>query len=509
MMNFDAKINWLQSFLDFDVTAYEKRLREKSEEYWQKKGEENALQLFHLAAERVPAYGKFLKENGVKAESVKTIRDFEKVPVTDKENYIKKYNLADRCWGGSLPQASVAAVSSGTMGEPTYWPRGGYQEYEAGIIHELIYRYLFEIDEYRTLAVVGFPMGVYVSGVATMLPSWMISAKGYDITCVSTGINKLDVLRAVKNLRDEYDQVVLIGHPFFIKDVIETGRADGLDWSKKRLRLMFCSEGINEEWRSYVMEQAGIKESDRASVINTYGSSEMLLMGHETPFTIFLRRMMEGDGSLSKKLTGEAAVPNVFQYNPAMRYIEAVDDNLVFTSASGIPLIRFNMKDRGRVLPLAEVEAALGDGRPGWQEEFEKLSGRGLNWKLPLVTLNGRTDHTVTFYGANIYPENIKAALCRKEYLGKLTGKFTMKRGYLKNMDQFLEINVELRPDVESSQELLSHLGETVVMTLQRVNMEYLFLCNNLNKNLMPQMKLWPYQYKKYFKPGLKPKYIA
>lgn len=495
MMNFDAKINWLKRFINFDVVAYEKRLREKSEEYWQKKGEENALRLFHLAAERVPAYGKFLKENGVKAESVKTIRDFEKVPVTDKENYIKKYNLADRCWGGSLPKASVAAVSSGTTGEPTYWPRGGYQEYEAGIIHELMYRYMFEIDKYRTLAVIGFPMGVYVSGVATMLPSWMISTKGYDITYVSTGINKPDVLRAVKNLRDEYDQVMLIGHPFFIKDVIETGRADGLDWSAKRLRLMFCSEGVNEEWRSYVMEQAGIKESDRASVINTYGSSEMLLIGHETPLTIRLRGAMEKDEKLTKGLVDEMAVPNVFQYNPSLRYIEELDNNLVFTSASGIPLIRFNMKDRGKIIGLEKAKKVLGDAQG--------------SWNLPLVTLNGRTDHTVTFYGANIYPENIKVALGKNEFLDKLTGKFTMRREYSENMDQVFEINIELRPGVEPSQSLVADIGVLVVDVLKKVNMEYLSSCNSVDKDLTPKIKLWPYQYEGFFKPGLKPRYIA
>src|SRR3989344_908292 len=55
-----------------------------------------ALILFHLAAQKVPAYKAFLKKNKFNSEKVKKISDFTFVPPMNKENYIDKYKIEDR-----------------------------------------------------------------------------------------------------------------------------------------------------------------------------------------------------------------------------------------------------------------------------------------------------------------------------------------------------------------------------------------------------------------------------
>ena len=99
---------------------------------------------------------------------------------------------------------------------------------------------------------------------------------------------------------------------------------------------MFCSEGFSEEWRSYVGKKAGMRMSP-GRIFNTYGSSEMLLMAYETPFSIQLKALAEKGSRFSAALTGEVAAPQFFQYNPVLRYIESVNKELIFTAASGIP----------------------------------------------------------------------------------------------------------------------------------------------------------------------------
>lgn len=498
LSNFDfaKRQNWIAKFFDFDITQFEKLLREKNESFWQQQGEKRALRLFHTAAERIPAYKDFLKEYRIQHKKIKTIKDFQQVPSTDKKKYIRKYPLAKRCWDGNLNTPNILAMSSGTSGEPTLWPRGGFQEFEAGIIHELLYRYLFDVQRYKTLLVVGFPMGIYVSGIATLLPSWLISQKGYDLTVVSVGTNKQDILKIARLLQKDYEQIILVGHPFFMKDVLETGNEEGIQWSKKRMKLMFCSEGFSEEWREYVLNL--IKPSlGSENIVSTYGSSELLLMAYETPASIALKHAIEKDKNAKAELLRRWSPSNLFQYNPFFRYIESVKDELLFTSASGIPLIRYNLHDMGRIIPAEQVKRVFPKLKPQWQ--------------LPFLALGGRSDYAVVFYAANIYPEHIRQALDFKPFLNKITGKFVMRKDYTKKMEEFLEINVELRKEIHFDASLARIIQKHTFDHLQKVNMEYLDMSSrHVGKaRAIPRIKLWPYQHERYFRLGLKPKYIS
>lgn len=482
LSSFESRKNYASEFARFDIAAYEKMLREKGEDFWQKAGEKKALALFHAMAERVPAYKDFLKQSGFKPETVKTIADFQNIPITDKKNYIEKYSLAERGWDGNLSSSHIVAASSGTTGEPKFWPRGDLQEFEAAITHELLYRSIFGIDTCKTLLLIGFPMGVYVSGMATALPSMAVAEKSENMTVATIGTNKTEMVRFLRELSPMYEQTILVGHPFFIKDVIETARAEKIKIPK--VKMMFCSEGFNEKWRYYV---AGKARCIPEHALSVYGSSELLLMGTETKESISVRRALEKRKEFNAGL---------FQYNPLLRFIECVNGNFLFTAASGIPLVRFDMHDAGKLFSFEEMKKKV----PEMETKLE--------WKLPFLELAGRSDHTFILYAANIYPEHIHAALNHPQFLKNITGKFVVKKGYEKNMDEFWEIHIELQNGKKPDEALGKSIRGKIASTLRSVNMEYLFLCNNLGKDLSPRVFLEKYQDETYFKPGLKPKYI-
>jgi len=493
--DFTKRQNWTKIFFDLDIAQFEKLLHEKDESFWQERGEKRALQLFHAAAERIPAYKDFLGKHKIRYKKIKSIKDFQEVPYTDKKNYIRKYSFKKCCWDGQLNSANLLAMSSGTSGEPTFWTRGGFQEFEAAVIHELLYCYFFDIHKYRTLLIIGFPMGIYVSGVATLLASWLVSQKGYPLTVASIGTKKADILKIIKLLQGDYQQVILVGHPFFMKDVIETGKEEGIQWAKKKIKLMFCSEGFSEEWRRYVLNL--IKPSlGLESIVSTYGSSELLLMAYETPASTALKQAIEKDKNTKTELLRRWSPSNLFQYNPFLRYIESVKDELLFTSASGIPLIRYNLHDMGRIISLDQAKTT-----------FPKLK---IHWQLPFLALGGRSDYAVVFYAANIYPEHIRQALDFKPFLGKITGKFVMRKDYTKKMEEFLEVNIELRKGIKQNSALQRTIQKHMFDHLQKVNMEYLDMSSRHvgQSRAIPRIKLWPYQQEKYFKPSLKPRYI-
>lgn len=506
LSNFDysKKRNWSQQFLKFNIGNFEQLLEQKDENFWQKQGEKRALNIFHDAAQRVPAYKDFLAKYKIQHAKIKNIEDFQQIPVTNKKNYIQKYPLKDRCWNGRLFKNNFVAISSGTSGEATFWPRGEYQEFETAVIHELLYQSFFEIKKYKTLIIIGFPMGVYVSGMATVLPSLLISEKGYNLTVATVGTNKDDILRIVQSLQKDYEQIILIGHPFFLKDVLEAGKSQGIEWSKKRLRMMFCSEGFSEKWRKYVLSNVNITLRWN-NAISTYGSSELLLMAYETPLSILVRNIIQEEKSRAK-LFLRRSEPNLFQYNPLLRYIEVIRGELIFTSASGIPLIRYNLHDSGRILSFEKVRTVLDQANPKWQKELGKYS----IWQLPFLAMWGRSDQTIVFYAANIYPEHIRQALDHKPFFKKLTGKFTMRKDYTKDMEEFLEINIELQNKVKPSLILTKTIQKHVFQRLQEINMEYFDMSSrHVGRRAIPRINLWPYQHPKYFKPGLKPRYIT
>jgi phenylacetate-CoA ligase len=500
----NANARWTDKFYKLNISTLARKMRGKGEKFWEQEGEKMALSIFHSAAKRVPAYKQFLKKNRVNHQLVKTLSDFNQVPATTKENYIHHYPLQQRVWDGKLFANKITASSSGTSGIPNYWPRGDYQEYEAAVTHEMLYTELFEIQKKSTLLIIGFPMGIYVSGIATLLPSLLVAQKGYNLTIAPTGNSKAEVLKAIRQLSDNFEQTILVGHPFFVKDVIETGKQEGIKWQTKKVKALLCSEGYSEEWRKYVSSELGFKNKNNNVLFNTYGSSELLLTAYENPYTIFVRKLLEKDTDLTKRLFNTPQVPNLFQYNPLLRFIQTIGHELIFTANSGAPLIKFNLHDNGMVLPFNRIKSLL---RPADIEPKTPQLSRA--WKLPFVALWGRSDHTLVFYAANIYPEHIHGSLHHKSLFPILTGKFSMRKSYLKNMDEFLEINLELRPQASPKQELVNALQERIIDHLKKVNTEYSFLCDHLDKNLAPRIKLFPYQHPKYFKPGLKPRYIT
>ena len=109
----------------------------RGETYWNRERERKALRLFHAVAYRVPAYRDFLKKNKVVPERIRTFKDFELVPPISKKTYLREYPLEKLCWDGSLKKPLVFTATSGSTGEPFYFPRNEKLDWEYSILVEL------------------------------------------------------------------------------------------------------------------------------------------------------------------------------------------------------------------------------------------------------------------------------------------------------------------------------------------------------------------------------------
>jgi phenylacetate-CoA ligase len=433
--------------------------------------EQAVLSHFRSVAHDVPAYAEFLRRHGVDPASVASIEDFRRVPQTTKENYQRGSALPDLCRSGALDACDMIAVSSGSTGKPAFWPRFVTDELGTAVRFEQVLHDAFRSDERSTLAVICFALGSWVGGMYTASCCRHLAAKGYPITVVTPGNQKQEILRVVSELRDHYDQVVLFGYPPFLKDVVDAGRADGFDWSRTPVRLVMAGEVFSEEWRSLVCERLGAGDPAHGSA-SLYGTADAGVLANETPLSIRIRRFLATEPALAHELFGEARLPTLCQYDPLHRYFECDGGDLVFSGDSGAPLVRYRILDRGGLFTYAEL---LGRVR---EHGFDPLAGLATDARervrdLPFVFVFGRSSFAVSFYGANVYPENVSVGLEQPEFAAHVTGKFVMEVVSDADLNAELHVAIELAPRASASAELADRIARSLRTHMERLNSEF------------------------------------
>jgi phenylacetate-CoA ligase len=450
-----------------------------------------ALSLFHDVAANVPAYKAFLAEREINPATIQTLEEFQKLPAIAKQNYILRYPLADLCRNGQLQGCDMIAASSGSTGKPTFWPRFFTDELQIGR---------------RTLAVICFTLGTWVGGMFTTNCCRYLASKGYPITVITPGNNKEEILRVVQELGSAFEQVVLLGYPPFLKDVIDTGIARGVEWQQYQIKLVMAGEVFSEEWRSLVGERVGSQNPcyDFASL---YGTADAGVLGNETPLSICIRRFLAENPDAARALFGESRLPTLVQYDPCSRFFEVQDGGLLFSGDNGIPLVRYDILDTGGIISYDAMLQFLAEWGFNPLENLRsdtQQSPRGIH-QLPFVYVFGRSNFTVSYFGANIYPENVTVGLEQPVIQEWVTGKFVLQVKEDADKNRFLSVVVELGAGVEGSEERREAIASSILSQLLRLNSEF---ANYVPAEYQtPQVTLAPMGDFEYFPIGVKHRY--
>jgi phenylacetate-CoA ligase len=461
---------------------------------------EAAVALFHAVTASVPAYPWFLAEHGVDPASVRTFADLSRVPPVTKANYLLRHPLAQLCRGGRLEACDMIAVSSGSTGKPTFWPRFVTDELGIATRFEQVFRDSFAAHERRTLAVVCFALGTWVGGMFTASCCRHLAVKGYPITVITPGNNKDEIFRVVAELGPSYDQVVLLGYPPFLKDVIDTGRARGVDWPSLSVRLVTAGEVFSEEWRTLMAERIG-SSAPAYDFASLYGTADAGVLGNETPLSIAVRRFLASRPEAARAVFGQDRLPTLVQYDPLSRFFEASDGALLFTGDNGIPLVRYGILDTGGVVPYEDMLATLS----GFGFDPLPLLARGGARPLPFVYVFGRSDFTVSFHGANVFPENVTVGLEQPAIRGWVTGKFVLSVEHGPDQEELLDVVVELSPGEPASEARRQAAASSIEEHLCRLNSEFKSYVPEGRRT--PRVRLAPAGDPAWFPPGVKHRY--
>jgi phenylacetate-CoA ligase len=368
---------------------------------------------FETARETVPAYKQVVGEWGLGNFRPSSIADWDKLPVLDKKNYVARFPPNALCPNGRM--GAVAHASSGTTGEPTFWFRGPKQKrigiaYYARVIDDVIRIPHIE----RTLVVVCFGMGVWVAGTYTLLAFEQLGCEEQrNLTVVPPGMEAGDVASIVSRLACQFNHVVLAGYPLALDHLFQELKLRDVPPPEK-LHLITSGDRISEDWRDLRMNSQRIAQP--TSVISVYGCADAGLLAIETPLSIEIRRKLCNSTQLGAQILGspDGIQPALFQYDPDFFFFEEVDGELLFSADLDVPLIRYNIHDRGKVIPYSEMMRLV--------EPLEIENSVG--WELPFVVVSCRSDVALVLYGAKIYPEALRLALQDPQVRSQLSGSF-------------------------------------------------------------------------------------
>lgn len=424
-------------------------------------GERRVLKAFDRAADKIPAYQKILRQQGVDPREITSIEAFRsRVPVIDKETIFSGNELRDLCVDGNLDDIRLFYSSSGHSGTFSFGAETAANAKDSALGVEFALQNTFGALDRKTLLINCLPMGVKIH--TRTLP------------LAETSVRQDVILSLIAKLKDDFDQFVLIGEHLFIKKVIEQGAEAGIEWKDIVVHVVTGAEYIAENFRSYLASLLGIDfESPRMGMIGVnFGLSELSMsIFAENIHTIRIRRLAHVDHEFRRALYGRNMTfcPNIMQYFPHQTFIETIPgpngrSELIVSMLDHdlkIPLIRYNTGDIVETMGYDDLAGILQDAS---QESLLPA------FHLPVGIIQGKLKPLVLSNGSKVYSEQVKEAIYADfSVASKITGNFKLKQE-----DGAAVLMLQLRAGIEPRQELIDALAKqlkTCIETEVRIQM--------------------------------------
>jgi phenylacetate-CoA ligase len=380
----------------------------------------------------VPAYRAFLKRCGWDFRWFR----LDSYPPTDKQNYVRAFPEEERCRGGELAVVgSVVDESSGSSGQPFNWVRS---RRELRSVHKNLAGFttmVFPSD--RRFVINAYSMGAWATGTNTGIAMAQVAM------VKNTGPDLRKIVDTLRHFGPGFDYVVT-AYPPFLKHLRDLLDAEDFPWARYRISGLVGGEGMTEALRDYLEERF-------VKVRSGYGASDLTIgMAGETDLTVWVRRRLRTDPALRAALLGpdEYRLPMVFQYNPLETYLETTAQGellcTINSTAVLTPKLRYAVGDEAVLRSFPEVLAAV----PAEARADALRAWRADRMRLPLLFLFGRRDSTISYMGANIYPQDVEYGLYADNPHAHLLEGFCLQLEEHADLESRAVVNLQLREGV-------------------------------------------------------------
>jgi len=224
------------------MADYDKAIKffyEMPAEAWEGLGQKTAISIFQETVKTIPAYQEFLKLQKFNPENVQSISDFTKIPTIDKYNYVQVYGFNDINSTKAGKDLYSVSLSSGTIDEPTIWPR--YYSYEdfLPIVFNLFMRQNWQIDQKSSLLINAFALGPWMAGFSVHSAIRPLTQK-YKMAMATTGADIDSIVYTVVKLSKFYDQTLIFSYPTFARTILDRLEDAGVDLRKLKLKMFIA-----------------------------------------------------------------------------------------------------------------------------------------------------------------------------------------------------------------------------------------------------------------------------
>jgi len=352
---------------------------------------------------------------------------WEELPILTKDNF-----YAANPWREYLPKESYRDIysilrSSGTTnadgtGRGFFWPQ--LRSHDIALGPQLQARLIetFQLDVRKTLVIVGLSLGSWAGGEQfSFIFKSLALQNGFPLVVFSPGNQHAEILELIDAIHQEVDQIIIALCPsaiFYLEKLAEqTGRILPL----AKIAFLVTGEPFLEELRLDWARRAG-RKGHEPTILSVYGSADTGILGAESAPLIRLRQFLHAHPDVAHELGFAAAsIPNLYHMQPGEAFYEVVDGELVITRWQGIPLARYNLKDRVRLYswPMLCQTLALADH--GNAVLWSKLADQSLS---DVISVAGRAHGCLFLCGSNIFESMLEAVFSRSDLRDLSTGMF-------------------------------------------------------------------------------------
>jgi phenylacetate-CoA ligase len=317
------------------------------------------------ASKTVPFYRNKLGEAGVTADSIRSLEDLDRLPLTTKQDLRDNYPFGLL----AVPMKEVIRVhaSSGTTGKPTVvaYTRNDIQLWSDLMARTCAAASVTDDDVVHN----AYGYGLFTGGLGFHYGAERLGA---TVIPVSGGNTKRQLM-----IMSDFGSTALCCTPSYSLLIAEVAEEDGVDIRSLPLKVgMFGAEPWSERMREEIESRLHIV------ALNVYGLSEVIGPGVAIECT-------EKQGM---HIFEDHFIPEIIDPNTGQRLPDGEMGELVFTCVTkeALPLIRYRTRDRTR---LMRGKCACG------------------RTTVRMERVTGRTDDMIIVRGVNVFPSQIETVL--------------------------------------------------------------------------------------------------
>jgi len=467
--------------------------------FWEKKGQKMALEVFHQATEKVPAYQDFLKKQGVDPSAIKTLEDFqEKVPLMTKKNYLSQYSLAELSQEEIKKETFGMCFTSGTTSVPL-----GMLIYKKsfplalrGFINYLHYLWDIYSPSKSILFMNGLALGPWLAGFFVNL----IVAKEvekHNFTLVTPGSDPTMMVEILEKIGRNYEEIIIICYSSVLRAFFEEGEKRKINWKEFNIKILTGGEVFPSTFRETFFSKIDPSlKKNPWRIVEIFATSDASILGYETPLTILIKELLNKRKELCLKIFDKEKIENLFQYNSLSVFLEEKGEKVCVTKPGVIPLIRYQIGDLGKMISFETMKEILAKEGYNIDDLLKKASWQKGYFKWPFFAFLGRGDDMIAIYsGAKIYSQNLFSLLEKPE--AKEIKSFKISTQVDENQNKRFVVYLELKSDLKFSQEESikseQKYQKLIHEQLLKTNIDYKDAYRLNPKIVLPIVKIFPF----------------